>query len=223
MTPAVSYAAIEQRFAGTGLIVRGGFSVLPEDDLEGATVVLVGNAGPAMWTAFSASRENPPDCSDPLDRWTALIVDPRAGDLAAQALYPNDRPYRPFQRWAMRCEPVAQSPLGLLIHPQYGLWHAYRAALVFATPVAGVPTRAEEASPCDSCAAKPCLRTCPVGAFTGEAYEVPVCVGHLTADADALCHQQGCLARIACPIGTDHLTPPSQRAYHTATFLRANT
>ena len=67
------------------------------------------------------------------DRRVAAAIDPLARSVGAMALYPFDGPpYRPFQRWAMRAEPVAPSPLGLFIHPEYGLWHAYRAALVFA-------------------------------------------------------------------------------------------
>ena len=36
----------------------------------------------------------------------------------------------------MRAEAVAPSPLGILIHPDYGLWHAYRGALAFAERLA---------------------------------------------------------------------------------------
>ena len=32
-------------------------------------------------------------------------------------------PYWPFQQWARRAEPVHPSPIGVLIHPRYGLWH----------------------------------------------------------------------------------------------------
>ena len=51
----------------------------------------------------------------------------------------------PFQRWALRAEAVYASPLGILIHPEYGLWHAYRAALLFTERLAlpERPTRAE--------------------------------------------------------------------------------
>ena len=33
-------------------------------------------------------------------------------------------PFLPFLEWAKRSE-VTESPIGLLIHPVYGLWHAY--------------------------------------------------------------------------------------------------
>ena len=37
----------------------------------------------------------------------------------------------PFLTWARRGGAGHVSPLGLNIHPTYGLWHAYRAALLF--------------------------------------------------------------------------------------------
>ena len=31
----------------------------------------------------------------------------------------------------MRAEGLKPSPIGILMHPQFGLWHAYRGALLF--------------------------------------------------------------------------------------------
>src|SRR4030095_137820 len=50
-------------------------------------------------------------------------------------------------RWAMRAEAVAPSPLGILIHPDYGLWHAYRGALAFAERLALPPRGARPLPP----------------------------------------------------------------------------
>src|SRR5271166_4757675 len=74
-------------------------------------------------------------------------------------------PHFPFQQWVRRAEPVHPSPLGLLIHPIYGLWHSYRGALAFPEAL-DVPALEVAPSPCDSCAEKPCLGACPVGAFS---------------------------------------------------------
>ena len=112
----VAYRDIEALFEGTGLVVRGGCHTLDSDDIAGHTVVMIGNVGPAMWAHFAAER---PDCPDPLDTWTKSVVAPRAERLGADVVYPNDRPYRPFQQWAMRAEPVKPSPLGILIHPGF--------------------------------------------------------------------------------------------------------
>jgi hypothetical protein len=117
-------------------------------------VILLGNVGGSMWPAFAASPEGQTG-SDRLDRWTRRGVAELAGRLGGQPLYPfGGPPYWPFQRWAQRAEAVHPSPLGLLIHPDHGLWHAYRAALLFAE-VIDLPPRDERPSPCTTCAAGP--------------------------------------------------------------------
>jgi hypothetical protein len=147
------------------------------------------------------------------------------GDLAeawgARALFPfGGLPHLPFVAWAKRAEPVAESPLGILIHPDYGLWHAYRGALAFAEALA-LPPRAERPRPCDTCADQPCLSACPVDAFTAEGYDVSACADHLAAPAGADCMAEACRARRACPIGRDTIYVPEQARFHMTHFLEA--
>jgi len=186
-----------------------------EAGLEGAaTVLLVGNAGGAMWHAFEPHIDGAPD---PLNRWTVNVVEPIARHFGARALYPFGEPHWPFQRWARRAETVHASPLGLLIHPEYGLWHAYRAALLFEDPLP-LPRRPEQTfSPCESCAGKPCLSACPAGAFRTAGYDVAACAAHLSSPA-AACPQAGCHARAACPVGSDWRYPEAQLRFHMAAF-----
>ncbi len=137
------------------------------------------------------------------------------------ALFPfGGPPYLPFQRWAKRAEPVHDSPLGLLIHPEFGLWHSYRAALAFAERLE-LPDRPAVQSPCASCADKPCLTACPVGAFTGETYDVPRCIAHIGRAERGACIENACLARRACPVGRAYAYGPEQARFHMGAFLRA--
>jgi ferredoxin len=215
----VRYADIEAAMAGTGLAVRGGFHVPADASPAGiSSIVLIGNHGPGLWPAFEAGRRDEPD---PLDAWVKRVVDPVAASLGATAAHPSDRPYHPFQQWARQAEPVHASPLGILIHPQWGLWHAYRAALLFAEPVDGLPTRVEAASPCDSCATKPCLTACPVSAFDGTRYDVAACGTHLLARNQPHCADLGCRARDACPVARDMRYPDEQVRFHMAAFVRS--
>jgi hypothetical protein len=119
----------------------------------------------------------------------------------------------------MRAEGVKASPLGVLIHPEFGLWHAYRAALVFDQAL-DLPPAPQPAHPCDSCAGKPCLSTCPVGAVTAEAYAVDKCAAHVASAEGKACRTVGCLARRACPVGAGYLYPDRAMAFHMAAFLR---
>lgn len=212
-----AYSDLATALVPLGLIPRGGFRVRSEDGLEGmSAVVMVGNAGPELWPAFAAGQRDEPD---PLDAWVQRSLLPVARLLGATVVMPNDGPpYPPFQRWAMRAEPVHASPLGLLIHPVYGLWHAYRAALLFEGEI-DLPARDAAASPCESCAARPCLSACPVGAFDGSRYDVVACRAHAGGPAGGACRDGGCLARHACPVGRDHAYGPEQQAFHMAAFL----
>lgn len=207
--------------AAHGLIVRGGLHPDPEDDVAGETLILVGNAGPAMWDAFAAVRERYADSANPLDAWIAEVVGEVARTVGAEALFPFcGPPHLPFQRWAQRAEPVHPSPVGVLIHPAYGLWHAYRAALAF-TEKLELPAPDERPAPCETCAGKSCLSACPVGAFDSDAYDVPACVGHITAADSGDCMARGCAARHACPVGREYAYAPAQAAYHMAAFTAA--
>ena len=215
------------------LTCRGGFHPQPDDGVPAlstgvrpGTLVLVGNVGPAMWQTFLSSPEYQDRKADPLDRWTRRILGELISDLSGfglvEPLYPfGGPPFMPFQRWAQRAEPVYPSPTGPLIHPKYGLWHAYRGALAFEQQLE-IPTIEQLPSPCTDCLDQPCLSTCPVDAFDGRAYDVPACVSFMTGTSvGESCRQQGCLARHACPVGLAYAYEPAQAEFHTSAFLQA--
>ena len=106
------------------------------------------------------------------------------------------------------------------MHPDYGLWHAYRAALLFAEEIA-LPPRDDRPIPCETCAEKPCLTACPVGAFSGDGYDVPACAGYLASPDGFECLDGGCRARDACPVAADRRYAPDQIRFHMAAFKRA--
>lgn len=166
------------------------------------TVVMVGSVGQPFWAALQSAPESKDP--GPIDRWSARML---AG-LADAVLFPFDGPpHHPFQRWAQRADPMlSPSPLGILIHPTFGLWHALRGALLFRGPLE-LPLIEPRPSPCDSCEAKPCLLACPVGAFSTGGYDTVSCRSYLRTLSGQPCMIQGCQARLACPVGRQH-------AYH---------
>lgn len=208
-----------------GLRLRGAFHPTAEDlvpplapGIRAQTLVLLGFVGNAGWAKFSASAEAADGLPDPLDRWSRHVIDILATHFGALALYPFGLPpWLPFSSWAKRAEPVSPSLLGLLIHPHWGLWHSYRGALAFAEwldlpPVKWLP------SPCQSCAAKPCLSACPVGAFSPGGYDVATCLTHLAEPAGQDCMTLGCRARQACPVGAPYRQKPEQAGFHMRAF-----
>lgn len=208
-----------------GLTPRGAFHPRLEDQAPeitpgtvAGTIVLAGCAGPDMWRAFAATVDPEPNG---LDMWSKTVLDDLASTLGGRAVFPFERPHFPFQRWARRAEPCHPSPLGILIHPDYGLWHSYRGALVFAERL-DLPPRDRRPSPCDTCAEQPCLDACPVDAFTGDNYDVPACASHIAVRDTGDCLVYGCRARRACPVGRPYRYEPAQAQFHMAAFLRAH-
>ena len=179
------------------------------------TVVVIGNIGGEMWPLFRAA-EQPVD--DPLDAWTRSLLDPIAAGLGARFVHPSDEPFQPFQRWAQRAEGIGQSPIGLLIHPEYGLWHAYRGAFLFPHPIERMPSPIGMPSPCVTCDGQPCLTTCPVDAFTVGHYDADACRGHVRSGHDPQCLDDGCAARRACPVGVHFRYGPDQMRFHMRAF-----
>jgi hypothetical protein len=214
--------------APAGLIGRGAFHPRPDDDVPAlpggvpvGTLVLLGFAGRTGWARFAMSPEATDGLPEPLDRWSRRVVGGLAEAVGGMALFPfGGPPWLPFQRWARRAEPVFPSPLGLLIHPVWGLWHSYRGAVSLPERLE-LPSLPAAEHPCDSCEGRPCLTACPVGAFAADNYDVAACAGHLAVPAGAGCMDHGCAARRACPVGADHRYPADAAGFYMRAFRAA--
>jgi hypothetical protein len=182
------------------------------------SLLLVGIAGASHWPYFRRWRAaQPAELADPLDRWTRAVLEPIATSVNARAVFPFEKPYLPFQQWAMRAEGLRSSPLGILMHPQYGLWHAYSAALLFEHELP-IPTPGEQDHLCDACVGKPCLKACPVAAYSHAGFGLQACLGHVRSAARGTCRSTGCLDRNACPYGAAYRYPADMQAFHMAAF-----
>ena len=225
----------------TGLGAHG-LSVFGAVSEESRTIILVGHAGSGIWPHFSdwlrahsaslphdlrargvlsstASRAPVDHISDSLDTWSKEVIGGIAKAHGGEAIFPSDKPYQPFQRWAMAATGMKSSPLGILIHPLYGLWHAYRGAIVFDGVTQNQPVE-KLSHPCDTCVEKPCLSACPVSAFSDGGYAVERCRSHMKSDAGQACLTGGCLARRACPVGKAFEYMPEQMQFHMSAFVK---
>lgn len=221
----MSLSTINSALRQAGLTPRGAFhpeakDCAPEIDpgIPAMTIVLAGNAGPDMWQAFSSAR-------DPMvtlmDDWSRDVLEPLAQKFDAKALYPFQKPYLPFQRWAQKAEPCQASPLGMFIHPDHGLWHGYRGGLAFGERLQ-LPPADLRPSPCEKCPDRPCLSSCPVDAFSSSGYDVPACVRHLASPDGGDCMELGCRARRTCPQGLEARYQPAQSQFHMRAFLKSH-
>ncbi len=209
-----------------GFLVLGGFSPGPNDavpeiapGVSPRSLFLVGSTGPGIWPVFVESPEFADGAQDSLDRFTRRVLSEVARGFGLSIVFPFDGPpYHPFQKWAMRAGGFSPSPLGVLAHDIYGPWSGFRAALLSAENP-GPAVGNASTGPCPDCADRPCLSACPVDAISGtEGYDVPRCREHLASGQGEPCFS-GCLARHACPIGSDFRQTPEQARFHMDSFM----
>lgn len=225
MRPSPDMGEIAAALSIHDLILRGGFNfdrgeVAPVDPSGGTarSVLLVGNAGAGYWQRFRDWRASRPrDLQNPLDSWSREVIDDVAARFGARAVYPSEKPYQPFQQWAMRAQGLKPSPLGILMHPEFGLWHAYRGALLFPDEVL-IQAAEKPIHLCDLCVGKPCLKSCPVDAYSVDGFAHGSCLAHVRGAGGEPCRSGGCLDRNACPYGVAYRYPSEVQAFHMASF-----
>ena len=190
------------------------------DGVSARSVVLVGNIGGSIWPHFSRWQQGY-DGPDPLDTWSKSLILPLAQALGATAYFPSDPPYQPFQQWAVRAEDLRPSPLGILLHRRYGLWHGYRGALGFSFEIGSAQVE-DEADPGQADGwEEACAAACPAVAVTAEGSDAPRCQRYLSSAAgEATCMADGCAVRNCCPVGAEYRYPEDQLRFHMAALTR---
>ncbi len=181
------------------------------------TLVLLGQAGPLLWERHVRHNLH---LADPFDEVSRELVTEwfsrHRPDDRWMVVYPG--PYSlPLGRLAAAAGWGRPSPLGLTIHPRYGLWIAHRLAVV-TSAAWPQPSNAPPPHPCVTCSAKPCESACPAQAVSFRSgFAVETCTRY-RAQRDSPCAYR-CLAREACPIGSQHRYGPDQMQHHYAAGL----
>lgn len=200
------------------------------------SAVVFANGGTLFWECFLEDiRKSPKHLSNhehPID------------DFVSRCIKSVD-PTRPASRRWIQCSETAEvfldfrvlgresglgyeSPLGLLIHPVYGLWVSMRMVLLTTESIDSIDiidsiATIEQAdlpsasyNPCTGCVEKPCIASCPAGAVTTDGWSVQTCASfHETSEqCIGKCH-----SRLACPVGQDHRHSTLQQLYHNARTL----
>lgn len=190
---------------------------------EFSTFLLVGSSGQSLWNAM---QRGPASGPHPVDShcFTALEAFRASAELQGLAtkLIWHGGSEHPFPvvklgellGWSQR------SRMGIGIHPERGLWFAYRGVLAIhrdgSTAAAALgPAELELGpnSPCVSCKDTPCITVCPTGAVGGPGgVDLRLCFEERERP-EAPCGTR-CLSRIACPVGSDHRYSLAQIAHH---------
>lgn len=197
---------------------------------EARSIIVVANGGGDFWRAFAAHTANHPEWHErvnPLDDFTRLIVEESllpavaAKRVRCTPLYPfvAGAPTLDFMRLGRLAGLAGPSIVGVVVHPIYGPWIAFRAALLVDSLI-DEPGAALGFDPCPSCTARSCVAACPADAVSGgTGWNIPRCLVHRVereADCAPRCH-----ARAACVIGPRHRYPDDELAYHQRRALGA--
>jgi len=194
---------------------EAGLKVLGGVHEHNSTLFLIGPNGQDFWPILTAAPEFQDGVLDPIDRYSARVLTTIASNIGAGALFPfGGPPFQPFISWAFKSKRCFVSPTQFLVHGELGLFVSFRGALRLQ---GHHPVPPPLANPCLSCAEKPCLTACPVGAIEKENYNVDACHVFLDSDAGAGCMARGCAVRRACPIGQAE-RPEGQSAFHMRYF-----
>ncbi len=122
------------------------------------------------------------------------------------------------EEYARKAESLVNSRLGMLMHPKYGLWHAYRFAI--ALPFDIEIDSGNPADVCATCPDQPCITACPVNAFEVEMeFDARACYTHLAAGQNTDC-RTGCQARLSCPYASGFRYQQAQTEFHMKAYIK---
>ncbi len=176
-------------------------------------LVLIAHGGRTFWEKAQGIDFT---VLDPLDDHSSArarrFMAEFAGDPDFLLLYPQ-RPFLlPLRQLGELAGWSHPSPLGIGIHPTFGLWFAYRVVLLSRAELP-LLREAPSASPCVTCVDRPCIAACPAGAVTRvHQFDLEGCVSYRQAPQSRCA--MTCRSRIACPVGSGHRYAAEQIQYH---------
>ena len=187
------------------------------------SAVVFANGGTLFWERFiediTANPEHFTEHQHPIDDFVLRCleaVDPAPENTRRWiTCSENATVFLDFRILAERAGIGHQSPVGLLIHPEYGLWVSLRMVLLTTERISRTDLTTD--SPCTDCEAKPCVSACPAGAVSISAgWSVQKCASfhRESTVCEGICH-----SRRYCPIGRQHRHSRLQHLYHNSRSL----
>lgn len=183
---------------------------VPLDDFS--HLLLTGHGGRLFWEKL---QEAGMETADPVDTFstqlTTQFIRDYLGNPPHLLLYPFGDylvPLTQLGEWAGWSHP---SPLGQGIHAHFGVWFAYRTAVLLNGSFPATP-RLQNSSPCQNCVDKPCITACPAGAVQEAGFQMSPCI-NFRLRTHSPCADR-CLARMACPVAPEHRYTLPQIQYH---------
>jgi len=207
------------------------FGTVPKAD---QSLVVVASGGNRLWAAMSkrnmlpeAGSVDPVDhysisevsssldvCSNPAQR--ALLYPMPDSGIPAGFAGPAPAGHVSLQKLGSLAGWHQSSPMGIGIHPEHGLWFAYRALVLLDLSVDSERTDHSgvlENDTCARCKTRDCVSSCPASAITYAALPDMQACADFRLSENSVCQTQ-CLARKSCPVGKAMRYHDDQIRYH---------
>lgn len=164
-------------------------------------LILLGHGGKRLWACVQAARmpgEHPID--DYVVQTVAQVFAEHFADKNYRIVYPGNAPVG-LQQLGTLAGWHHPSPFMVGIDGEWGSWFAYRAAILADTDfLPFLPV--DRSHPCSSCSERPCISACPAAALANGGFALDKCIAYRQQEGSAC--QFTCLARSACPVGSEH-------------------
>lgn len=187
-----------------------------KDGQDFRQLILIGNAGSALWSAVRAAGI---DSADPIDDFSVQTVsrwfNTCFGNCGHQRIYPGNTAVG-LQTLGSLAGWHHASPFKVGINQDWGTWFAYRVALLANTALPVTQAR-HTVSPCDTCRDKPCIPACPAQAMASGDFDLDRCIDYRRQPGSRCA--ASCVARLSCPVGSSHRYNPEQIAHGYANSL----
>lgn len=164
-------------------------------------LILIGHAGRALWESVTASGTR---SEDPIDDFSAQAVRQwfaqRHPQNEYEILYPGTHMIG-LQRLGLLAGWHHASPFMVGIDGTWGTWYAYRAVIVADTHFEPTTPLSSE-HPCQGCEPKICIASCPARAMDQGQFDLGKCIAYRKQEGSRC--KTTCLARVSCPVGSEH-------------------
>lgn len=191
------------------------------------SIILVGFSGRGFWETLREFLKGNPEFRDTredwIDEYTLLQFTTTSRILEEEKVtYTMSFPFGSagfaldFSKLGELGGVGVKSLMGILIHPEYGLWVSLRGAIVTDLEFTHYDKLLSAFNPCPHCS-KPCISACPATTVSENGWDYVACMKFRLNDNTC---RDNCASRRACPYGREHQYSEEQLAHHHRFVLR---
>jgi len=185
-------------------------------------LILIGHGGQSLWQSV---QPNLLTSANPIDEHSVETVNKwftaNYSDNNSKIIYPDKHS---VSSQALDLQTLGSlagwhhtSPFMVGINREWGPWFAYRVALLTDTQF-NISQASKSSSPCSTCESKVCIDHCPANACKSGSLNLETCISYRKSE-NSQCRET-CLARVSCPVASEHRYSKEQIKYHYAVSMK---